>query len=72
MDTLNSGEGPGLSWIAISDRQPSGDVLIFADGQYYLAVLIADPPAPGFVDIHSCDLLPWPSHWMALPDPPTL
>ncbi len=59
-----------MAWTAVSDALPSETALIFADGTYYLAVLVDSPEAPAFMDVHSSDLLPWPSHWMSLPPPP--
>lgn len=59
-----------MAWIAVSDGLPSETALIFADGAYYVAVLVGSPGDAAFMDIHSSDLLPWPSHWMSLPPPP--
>lgn len=60
-----------MKWIAVSDALPNGPALICAGGDYYLAVLVGDEADPSFMELHSCDLLPWPSHWMSLPIAPT-
>ena len=60
-----------MKWIASSAGLPTGDALIFAGGAYYLAVLVVGAGPPGFMDLHTADLLPWPSHWMDLPPPPS-
>ncbi len=59
-----------MSWIRTSDELPSADALIYADGAYHVAALVSGAGDPAFIDVHSSDLLPWPSHWMALPPPP--
>lgn len=61
-----------MTWIPVEHSLPSAEALILAEGVYYLAILVADPDGgePAFLDIHSSDLLPWPSHWMELPPPP--
>ncbi|MFA9201472.1 MAG: hypothetical protein ACEQR8_09875 [Cypionkella sp.] len=61
-----------MDWIAIGDSVPADAALIFAEGEYYLAVLVsgAEGSAPAFMEVHSADLTPWPSHWMPLPAPP--
>lgn len=61
-----------MNWVAISEGLPTGPVLVWADGEVYVAVLVgghADPER-AFMDIHSSDLLPWPTHWRKLPEPP--
>lgn len=59
-----------MAWTVVSDALPSEAALIFADGVYYLAVLVDAAGEAAFMDVHSSDLLPWPSHWMGLPSPP--
>ena len=59
-----------MAWTALSDALPSEAVLICVDGEYYLAVLVDADGEAAFMDVHSSDLLPWPSHWMSLPPPP--
>lgn len=60
-----------MTWRAISEGLPADPALIFAEGVYYLAVLVEGDGDPVFMDLHSWDLLPWPSHWTDLPPPPT-
>ena len=64
-----------MRWTPSKDRQvPSGEVLIYAEDCYYVAVLVeatADHRERTFVSADSSDLLPWPSHWMNLPPPPS-
>jgi hypothetical protein len=60
-----------LRWISVAQALPEHEVLIYCRGEYRLAVLLAAGDAdPVFMDVHSSDLLPWPSHWMELPSPP--
>ncbi len=59
-----------MAWISVSDALPSEAALICADGVFYLAVLVGTATDLAFMDLHSSDLLPWPSHWMSLPPPP--
>jgi hypothetical protein len=59
-----------MKWTAVSEGLPDEAALIFADGAYYLAVLVGGTSDPVFMELHSSDLLPWPSHWMSLPPPP--
>lgn len=61
-----------MRWVASDDQLPSGAALVYAEGGYYLAVLVAEPNGsePAFMDLHSADTLPWPSHWMPLPGAP--
>jgi hypothetical protein len=49
-----------------------GEVLIYGDGQYHVAELIDVPSGAeaAFMDVHSSDLVPWPSHWLELVPPP--
>ena len=58
-----------MDWIRMSDSEPTAEVLIYTGGEYRIAVLGRDGDEPAFVDVHSSDLLPWPSHWMALERP---
>jgi hypothetical protein len=61
-----------LRWISVSESLPGTEALIHCDGEYRLAVLVGTGEAdPVFMDVHSSDILPWPSHWMALPAPPS-
>jgi hypothetical protein len=60
-----------VRWTAISEALPDGEVLIYCAGEYRLGVLVDGDADPGFMDIHSSDMLPWPSHWMPLPRPPS-
>lgn len=66
--------GAAMEWIPTSSREPSGQVLIYADGKYFVALLAKDPEDPldrgQFLDPCSCDLRPWPSHWTPLPAAP--
>lgn len=57
-------------WTAVSERLPTEAALVFAEGAYYLAVVVDPASDPAFMDLHSWDLVPWPSHWMELPPPP--
>ena len=59
-----------MKWIAVTEALPSDAALICAEGEYHLAVMVGSEEDPAFMDLHSCDLLPWPSHWMPLPGPP--
>ena len=60
-----------MNWIATSDRLPTGPVLVHANGECYLAELVGKNRATaGFIELHTSDLLPWPSHWMPQPAPP--
>ena len=59
-----------MKWTAVTDALPADAALICADGIYYLAVLVGTAADPAFMELHSSDLLPWPSHWMNLPPPP--
>ena len=62
-----------MNWIATNDRLPTGTVLVHVAGECHLAELIGKgTKSPAFIDIHSSDLLPWPSHWMPQPKPPQL
>lgn len=60
-----------MTWTAVSEGLPTDAALIFAEGAYYLAVVVDAATDPVFMDLHSWDLVPWPSHWMELPPPPT-
>ncbi|AJP73890.1 hypothetical protein [Sphingomonas hengshuiensis] len=58
-------------WVPIS-RLPSFDaVLIWSDGRCVVASLVEGVDAGKrwrvFMDARNDDLLPWPTHWMALP-----
>ena len=61
-----------MEWVATSETRPDGEVLIYSDGRYYVAVLVegADGSEPSFMDANSSDLVPWPQYWMPLPAPP--
>ena len=59
-----------MQWRAVSEGLPTGVALIFADGACYVAVLVGDGDNPTFMDPHTSDLLPWPTHWMELPSAP--
>lgn len=61
-----------MRWIATSDDLPSEEVLVLVDDGYHVAVLVEEDSESGaaFMDVHSSDLLPWPTHWMRLPPPP--
>ncbi|WP_165357615.1 DUF551 domain-containing protein [Sphingosinicella sp. CPCC 101087] len=64
-----------MQWTSINDSQPSEEVLIFTKGGCRIAVLVKDPAdnsdVGDFMDPKSGDLLPWPTHWMPLPSPPS-
>jgi len=60
-----------MKWIAVTEALPADEALICADGVVYLAVLVGTAADRAFMDLHSSDLLPWPSHWMTLPAPPS-
>lgn len=59
-----------MKWISVRDALPTSPALVCAGGEYYLAVLVGDAADPSFMELHTCDLLPWPSHWTDLPLPP--
>lgn len=59
-----------MKWTAVSEALPSGAALVYAEGALYVAVLVDDGTDQAFMELHTCDLLPWPSHWMDLPPPP--
>ena len=59
-----------VTWTAIDDALPSDAALICVDGIYYLPILVGGPEDAAFMDLHSSDLLPWPSHWTSLPPLP--
>jgi len=61
-----------VHWISIADRLPAGPVLIYADGECHVAELVGSGPGASlaFMDVHTCDILAWPSHWMEVPDAP--
>jgi hypothetical protein len=62
-----------MHWISTEKEMPHSEVLIYAEGEYYVAAVVeatTHDPEPSFVSAHSSDLLPWPSHWMALPPAP--
>ena len=63
-----------MQWIAISERLPAGPALIYADGECHVAEIVGDSAGSSlaFIDLHSSDLLPWPSHWMPCPQAPAL
>ena len=63
-----------MRWIATSDLLPTEEALVLVDGAYHVAVLVGDDAEDGaaFMDVHSSDLLPWPSHWMSLPPGPAV
>ena len=57
-------------WIKTSDALPSGEVLVYVDGTFHIAVLVSAAGGdPAFMDVHSSDLLAWPSHWTSLVAP---
>jgi hypothetical protein len=60
-----------MEWKAISEGLPAGAALIFAEGEYHVAVVVDGESDPAFMGVHSWDLLPWPSHWMELPPAPS-
>jgi hypothetical protein len=63
---------PASPWISTDLCLPIGEVLILAEGRYAVAILLRggdDPADRGvFMDARNCDFLPWPSHWMPLPE----
>ncbi len=59
-----------MEWIAVTEALPEDAALICADGVLYLAVLVGTAADRSFMDLHSSDLLPWPSHWMSVPKLP--
>ena len=60
-----------MEWTLITEAVPEDAVLIFSEGGYYVAVIVDPTTDPAFMDVHSGDLLPWPSHWTKLPLPPS-
>ena len=61
-----------MTWIPVSLQCPAGPAIIYGGGEYHVAELIGDV-ADGdaaFMDLHSCEPLPWPTHWMQLAEPP--
>ena len=60
-----------MQWKAVSEGLPRGPALILVDGACYVAVLVGTAQEPAFMELHTSDLLPWPSHWTELPPPPT-
>ena len=60
-----------MKWIAITERLPTGPGLVHAGGECYLAELVdRNSASAGFIELHTSDLLPWPTHWMPRPAPP--
>jgi len=58
-------------WRMLSDPPPAGDVLIWDGGRCFIGVLVRDAKSAVFMDPRTSDILPWPTHWMPLPPPPT-
>jgi hypothetical protein len=63
---------PASPWISTDLCLPVGEVLVLAGDRYAVAVLLRggdDTADRGvFMDARNCDFLPWPSHWMPLPE----
>ena len=62
-----------FDWVSTRQALPSGEALVVtSDGRFWLAVLVRDGSDDDgvFMEARSCDLLPWPTHWMPLPPLP--
>ena len=62
-----------MEWRPISFDLPHQEVLLWTAGRCAIGILVADAGAGGrneFMDRWNDSLLPWPTHWMPLPDPP--
>ena len=64
-----------LSWVTVGDDIPTGDVLGWTGGKAVVGSMLADRRADGtefqsFMDVLGNEVLPWPTHWMRLPQPP--
>jgi len=63
------------AWMPIKTGPPAGEqLLIWVDGGCALAVMVEGSDSKGpwrvFMDPRSDEILPWPTHWMALPSAP--
>ncbi|CAA9238745.1 MAG: hypothetical protein AVDCRST_MAG93-1227 [uncultured Chloroflexia bacterium] len=61
-----------MEWRALTDDLPKGEVLVWLGNRAAVAVVVpADDSSPEsiFMDARTCDLLPWPSHWMPIAPP---
>ena len=56
-------------WISVEDQEPTGLFLMFADGEYHVAVRHIDDSGPAYMGAYDYSLLPEPSHWTPLEPP---
>jgi hypothetical protein len=63
-----------MNWISLAVEVPRHEVLVWSEGKYFVAILVPSQSgadnAGDFMDVNSSNLLPWPSHWAELPEPP--
>jgi hypothetical protein len=65
-------------WRPISDRPPPEgiSILIVSAGTCRIAILVVGDGPEGqwqaFMDPHTDELYPWPTHWMPLPEAPEM
>ena len=61
-------------WIPIETAPPCGPVLVFSDGTCVVATVVDGIGPDGawrvFMDPRNDEILPSPTHWMTLPNPP--
>jgi hypothetical protein len=63
-----------MDWKPVTPEVPHHDILLWADGRCVVGCLV-EGVARGktwrvFMDPRTDDLLPWPSWWTELPEPP--
>jgi hypothetical protein len=60
-------------WISVNEQLPVGTVLLWADGQPMIGILIQGRmngrPWQDFMDPRTDELLPWPTHWRPIAPP---
>jgi hypothetical protein len=66
---------PDCTWMVVGSDTPAGQILGWTDGQAVVGSLLVERRADGtvsrsFMDVLGNEILPWPSHWMRVPQPP--
>jgi hypothetical protein len=63
-----------MEWRQINDDVPTERVLLWTGAGYAIGILVVDRSSDSghrhFMEIWNDSLLPSPTHWMPLPDPP--
>ena len=63
-------------WMRVGEDVPEGeDVLVWSAGKAVVGSLLVERRPDGtesrsFMDVLGNEILPWPTHWMRLPQPP--